>query len=76
MRARISDEEFIADQLNNAWEATPEDEMIDHLTRNTKYSRSKISRLVKKWYDDHRLRMKMDLARKWEWEDWLLKELN
>lgn len=74
--AATSDEEFIADQLNNAWEVTPEREMVDHLAKETKYSKSALRRVVKKWYDDSQLRRKMELARTTVWIDWLEKELS
>lgn len=42
-----SDLEFIADQLTND-ESSSDKEMIDHLSSETKFDKSKISKLVKK----------------------------
>ena len=69
------DNEFIADQLLNAWDSMNEKEMINHLAKNTDYSKSKLKKIVDDWYDDVSLRMKMDLARASDWDKWIKKEL-
>jgi len=71
----VSDEEFIADQLVNAWEFSSPDEMTRHLASETGYSRSQLKPLVNKWYDDVRLRMKVDMMSKSTFEAWILSEL-
>ena len=71
----MGDEEFIADQLVNAWEASNEREMIRHLASETAYSAAELKPLVYKWYGDVRLRTKMERASTTEFERWILSEL-
>lgn len=69
------DEEFIADQLVNAWEHMSEREMVKHLASSTKYSEANLKKFVDKWYDDFEFRMEMDLARTSQWVRLLKSEL-
>ena len=71
----MSDEEYIADQLNNAWEHMSERQMLKHLALETKYDEDDLKHLIGKWYDDVGLRMKMELSRTSEWVKWIRKEL-
>ena len=65
-----TDYEFIADQLINAWEFMGEAEMLEQLSQ-TPFDIDKLQKLINIWYNDARLRMRLELIDQDQFEIWL-----
>ena len=58
---KMTDKEFIADQLTNAWEFNTPREMHEHLRNQTNVNDDKLKELINEWYknDDRRNKILM-----------------
>ena len=65
------EEDFIADQLVNAWEENSPNEMFQHLSGQVKgVDKNKLKKLVDDWYKDSRRRNDVLLLKK-DVMDWI-----